>query len=366
MSETLLLLLPQVCNPADAVACWWRVSAGAIVAEGVSADWREFDAALIALAPVSSVRLDWPKPEGETERQRLGVARATALRQGLADTATLHAVAAPVEERLAVAVVANGLMIEWLDWLAVHGADPLAILPAGLVAPWSETWVSASLGPERMIARGGLVAPDEPALRDALIEPGDGEVTSLAPEMLHQRLLWLAAALPLNLRSAQFARRRVLLLDWRRVRELAALALLIPLLGLAMGLVWLIRLESNSSRLAAETARLTSAALGQQITAEAAGAALDSRISASPGAAGSPFSPIAALYQQLQKVPGVATVSITYRPDGTLAVSLAATRAEDINRLLRSLQRIGYLVTATTRPGSGGQMIADLTIRSSQ
>jgi hypothetical protein len=126
----------------------------------------------------------------------------------------------------------------------------------------------------------------------------------------------------------------------------------------------LIRFDRDSARLEAETARLSSAAVGQQVTAEAAAAALDSRIGATPGASGSPFLPLAALYQQLQQLPGITAVSVTYRPDGTLATSLAATRVEDINRLLLSLQRLGYRVTATTRPGTSGQMIADLTLRS--
>lgn len=365
MNEALLLLLPAVCDPADATACWWRVSGDAVVEEGTDGNWRAAQLPIIALATVAAVRLDWPEPQGETERQRLGIARAAAVQQGMADPATLHAVAGSVEDRLAVATVANGSMVEWLDWLGIHGADPVAILPASLVAPWSERWTSAALGPERMIARAGTIAPDEPALRDALVEPGE-EIADVRLEMLHERLVWLASAQPLNLRTGRFARRRLLLLDWRRLRELAALALLIPLLGLAMGLTMLIRLDRESARLEAETARLASAAVGQQVTAAAAAAALDSRIGATPGAAGSPFPPLAALYQQLQQLSGVTAVSVTYRPDGTLAASLAATRVEDINRLLLSLQRLGYRVTATTRPGTSGQMIADLTLRSAE
>jgi general secretion pathway protein L len=373
MSDALLLLLPGVCDPADATACWWHLSADAIVAEGTSAEWRPLASPitggpglpLIALVPVASARIDWPEPQGETEKQRLGVARVAALQQGMADVATLHAVAGQVEGRLAVATVSNGSMVEWLDWIAAQGADPIAVLPSGLVAPWSETWVAAALGPERMIARAGLIAPDEPALRDAFVEPAE-EVVDLATDALGQRLAWLAQLLPLNLRTGRFARRRLLLLDWRRLRELAALALLVPLLGLVMGLVLLIRLDRDSARLEAETARLASAAVGQQVTAAAAASALDAQIGATPGAAGSPFPPLAALYQQLQQLSGVTAVSVEYRPDGTLAASLAATRVEDINRLLLSLQRLGYRVTATTRPGTSGQMIADLTLRSAE
>jgi general secretion pathway protein L len=373
MSDSLLLLLPAVTEPADASACWWRLSNGQVVQEGVDQAWRALvhpptggpGLPLIALTPVSAVRLDWPEPDGDTERQRLGVARAASLQQGMADAATLHAVAGMIEDRLAVAVAANGSMVEWLDWLAGHGADPLAILPAGLIAPWRGQWVAAALGPERMIAREGLVAPDEPALRQALVADGE-EVATLDPEHVAERLAWLAATLPLNLRTGRFARRRLLLLDWRRLRELAAIALLVPLLGLAMGLILLVRLDQSSARLEAETARLASAAVGSEVSAAAAAAALDGRIGATPGAAGSPFSALAALYQQLQQNPGATAVSVTYRPDGTLAASLAATRVEDINRLLLALQRLGYRVTATTRPGTSGQMIADLTLRSAE
>lgn len=373
MSDALLLLLPEVCDHADPTAAWWHLSGEAVMAEGRDGGWRALAAPatggsglpLIALAPTALVRLDWPEPQGETERQRLGVARAAAIQQAMADPATLHAVAGTVDERLAVAVVGNGTMIEWLGWLSAHGTDPLAILPAGLVAPWSEGWVAAALGPERILARAGLVAPDEPALREALIEPGE-EVAELAPDALGQRLAGMAASLPLNLRTGRFARRRLILLDWRRLRELAALALLIPLLGLAMGLVQLVRLDSDASRLEAETARLASAAIGQDVAATAAAAALDTRIGATPGAAGSPFPPLTALYQQIQQSSGLTAVSVAYRPDGTLAASLAATRVEDINRLLLALQRLGYRVTATTRPGTSGQIIADLTLRSAE
>ena len=374
MSDVLILLLPEVCDPADASAHWWHLSAGLVVAEGSDVGWKTLAVPLtgatgmplIALAPVAPVRLDWPEPQGETERQRLGVARAGSLRGGMADTETLHAVADMVEERLATAVVANGTIVEWLDWLALHDADPIAIVPAGLVAPWSEQWVAADLGRERMLARAGLVAPDEPALREMLVEPGL-EVTQLAPTEIGARLAWLSQALPLNLRSGRFARRRVLLLDWRRVRELAALALLIPLLGLGIGLIMLARLDRDSARLEAETARLASGAIGQQVTAAAAAGALDTEIGATPGAAGSPFAPLTALYQQLQQIPGVTAVSVAYRPDGTLAASLSATRVEDLNRLLLGLQRLGYRVTAPTpRQGSSGQIIVDLTLRSTE
>jgi general secretion pathway protein L len=334
--------------------------------QGTGAEWlvRLADSGLplVAFAPVAAVRLSFPAASGETEKQKLGVARAEALGGSMAEPATLHAVAGLVDGRTAVALVGNGAMIEWLDWLKSFGADPVAILPAGLLLPVAEQWQAATLRSERMIGRGDLVLPDEPVLREALV--GAEEVLELPPEVVAERLQWLASTQPLNLRSGRFARRRLFVLDWARVRELAALALLIPLLGIAIALATIIRLNQSSDRLEAETARLASAALGQQVSATAASSALDLRISEVPGAGGSPFVPLAAVYSQVQRVPGASVATLNWRPDGTLAISLAATRTEDVNRILLALQRTGYKVTATSRAGLSGQTIADITVRS--
>lgn len=372
MSDRLLLLLPTGGDRADAAAHWWRVSGVAVVERGSDAAWRALAAPpgggpalpLVALAPVAAVRLTWPEPQGATERQRLGIARAMALQDGMADPSTLHAVAGMVEGRLGVALAANGSMVEWLDWLSAQGADPLAIIPSGLLLPASETWTGAVLGSEQMLRRGDLIVPDEPALRDALV--GGEEVTPFDEADVERRLAFLADTLPLDLRTGRFARRRLLVLDWGRVRELAALALLVPLLALATALIMLIRLNQSSERLEAETAALASRALGQEVSTAAAAGALDARIGETPGASGSPFPPLAALYQQLQAVPGTTAAAVSYRPDGTLTASLAATRVEDVNRLLLALQRSGYRVTATTRSGTSGQLFADLTLRSAE
>jgi general secretion pathway protein L len=366
MTERLLLLLPSVCVPGDATAHWWHVANDTVLEQGTGKEWLARLAGggvpLVALAPVASVRLSFPAAAGETEKQKLGIARAEALAGSMAEPATLHAVAGLVDGRTAVALAANGAMIEWLDWLKSFGADPFAILPAGLLLPVAEHWQAATLGSERMIGRSDLVLADEPVLRGALV--GAEEVLELPPELVAERLLWLASVQPLNLRSGRFARRRLFVLDLARVRELAALALLIPLIGVAIALVTIIRLNQASDRLEAETARLASAALGQQVSAAAASSALDLRISEVPGAGGSPFAPLAAVYSQVQQVPGASVATLNWRPDGTLAISLAATRTEDVNRILLALQRTGYKVTATSRAGPSGQTIADITVRS--
>nr|WP_314444182.1 type II secretion system protein GspL [uncultured Sphingomonas sp.] len=372
MTSGLLLLLPARPAPGDTATCWWQVLEGTIVDHGSGTGWQAMAAPptggpalpVIALAPVAAVGLGWPDPEGATDRQRLGIARAASLAEAMADPATLHAAAGMVEGRLVTARVGNGDMVEWLDWLAAQGIDPLAIVPAGLLLPRTEQWTSAALGPEGMLGRGQLVVPDEPVFRDTLV--GGEEVSVLTEGEVAERLALLARTMPLDLRSGRFAKSRMLVFDWGRMRELAALALLIPLLGLLMAVVLLTRLNQASGQLEAETARLAGATLGQSVTASTAASALDSRISELPGASGSPFPPLAALYQHLQAVPGARASLIRYRADGTLSASIAAGRVEEINRLLLALQRSGYRVTATTRAGDGGQVIADLALRSAE
>lgn len=369
MNDCVILLLPQWCDAADASAHWWRLSDGELAEQGSDDRWREWATRtsnlalpLVALAPVATVRLDHRTPEGQTDRQQLAVARAQSIAASMAEGPTVHGVAGWIEGRLTVAVVANATMLEWLDWLTAQGTDPEAIVPSGLLLPLSDRWRSAVVGSERMLGRDGVVAADEPALRDALV--GDEAVTPLSEQEISARLVALAANRPLNLRTGRFARRHLFVLDWRRLRELAALAMLIPLIGLVMAVVMIFRLEASSDRLDAQSAQVAATVLGREVAPEAAASALDLRIGETPGASGSPFPTIAAVYRELQQVPGSSAGAMGWRPDGTLTVSLAATRAEDINRILAALQRSGYRVTATSGTGANGQAAADVTIRS--
>ena len=55
--------------------------------------------------------------------------------------------------------------------------------------------------------------------------------------------------------------------------------------------------------------------------------------------------------------------AIGWRNDGTLTVTLAGGRVEEINRLLIMLQRDGYRVTAVPQTSPDGRATADITIR---
>jgi general secretion pathway protein L len=355
-------------DAAQGEAHWWRVVDGAIVERGVGTEWlaASADAAkLTALAPAASVRLTLAEASASasTPRQAAAVARVAAIEQSLGDPATLHAVtvAVPGEERaLVTAVVANSAMLEWIDWARALGIDPDHIVPAASLLPVGEAWVAATVGGEQLVGRRALVIPNEPALAEAIL--GGAEVETLPPEAIDTEIAAMAAAPILDLRTGRFAKRRRLVIDRGRIRELALIAAMIPLITLIWAIVAIVRLEASSDRLDADTLRIAEATVGRPVTLDNAEAEMLQRLgsAASPG-----FSaPLAALYAGLQSEAGVSSTLLGYRGDGTLSATLAAPAVTDINRVLVALQRDGYRITAVPRQAPDGRAMVDVTVRS--
>lgn len=365
-----LVLLPEQPLPGLCDASWWRVEAGAIVERGEDERWIELSgrdgADLVALAPAGSVRLQVTEPVGATDRQAAAIA-AAGVREGSAvEGVGVHGVASVVgggdQRRAVAAVVATAAMQQWLDWFGAVGRDPSAIVPVQLLLPEAEEWTDVRIGSEHLVGRGDLRFPYEPGLAEALI--GEEHVRRLPTDELEAELVRLAEAPPLNLRQGPFARRRRLRLERRQIRELALLAACIPLLALVTALVTIVRVNGAADRLDRKTVEVASAALGRPVTAERALTELDLQAARSGGAGGSMSAPMAALFQQMQADQSVTATTLGWRGDGTLSTTVAATRAEDINRLLIALQRNGYQVTAVPRSGADGRQMADITMRS--
>lgn len=372
MADAIVFSLPSVADPERPEAHWWRVVDGAIVARGADAAWVGAAAqatadgtALIGLAPAASVRLAMAEasPSASTPRQAATVARVAAIEQSLGDPDTLHSASAPVagdERALVTAVVANSTMLEWIDWARALGVEPDHIVPAASLLPVGEEWVAAAIGAEHLVGRRALVLPNEPALAEAIV--GGAEVETLAADAIEAEIAAMAEAPILDLRTGRFAKRRRLVIDRDRIRELVVLAALIPIITLLWAIVSIVRLDQSSDRLDSETLEIAEAAVGRPVTLETAEAEMLQRLgaSASPG-----FSaPLSALYAGLQREAGVSSTQIGYRGDGTLSVTLAAPAVTDINRVLVALQRDGYRITAVPRQAPDGRAMAEVTIRS--
>lgn len=359
----LILALPETAGGATAETHWWFVADGAFKAEGVNSEWAQLAAqdrtapVVVALAPSAAVRLivDRTVREGSTPTQAAAVARLDALEMSLGDAGTLHAVSAVDDDRIVTAVVANATMLEWIDWARTAGVELDRIVPTALLLPRTETWTRAAIGADHMLVRGEVVLPNDPAIAEAFVagEPVNG----LGAQAIAATVLRAAGPLPLNLRTGQFAKRRQFLLDRDRVRELAILGLLIPLLTLAWAIVSILRLDQSSDALDRDTIAVAQSALDRPVILENAEAELaqgrdSSRLRVL----------LAALYQALQTEAAVSSTQIGYA-GGNFSATLAAPSVNEINRLLVALQDEGYRVTAVPRQSPDGRSMVDLTIR---
>lgn len=372
MAETLVIALPATPDAELVALHWWRVADGVVVESGVGDEWlgpvdpgdKGADLRVMALAPAESVMLHSASLKGAPPKQAASVARATAIEASLGDNATLHAVASvptAVDQPVTVALVDNGKMLAWLDWLAARNRDPDIIYPAALLLTGGEHWRIGEIAGETIAARQDLAFPHDDTLAAALI--GDEPVETVTPDEIDLSVAQAATTPLVNLRSGRFAKKRRWTVDYERLRELGLLLLVLPLVSLLIALVLLIKLDLDADRLDDLAAARASQVLGKQVPIESAEAELDARLSSIPGAAGGLSAPLAGLYSAVQAEPGITSSAIGWRNDGTLTVTLAGGRVEEINRLLIMLQRDGYRVTAVPQTSPDGRATADITIR---
>jgi len=369
VADTLVFALPEVADPAHREAHWWLIAGGEVINAGVGAEWPALatDAAgqrrrLAALAPTAAVRLAFAPANAAaaSPRQAAAIARVAAVEQSLGDPATLHSASAVLPDgRLMTALVANGTMLEWIDWASAAGVDPDHIVPVATLVPLGEQWVSLTIGADTLIGRGETIMPFEPALTEAIV--GDAEITELSAEEVAAALILAAEAPTIDLRSGRFARRRRIVIERGRIRELVALACLIPLLTLLWAIVSIVKLNASSDRLNTETLRLAEATIGRTPALETAAADI---AQVKGGGSGGLSIALTALFQKLQAEPGISTTQLGYSGNGTLQTTLAAPTVDEINRLLLALQRDGYQVTAVPRQAPDGRSMVDITVRS--
>lgn len=366
LPATLFVALPHDPAGSDDQAHWWRV-VGDSAESGVGSDWRAFVAEarprVIGLAPAALVRLTFSTPvEGvSSPRQSATIARVGAVEQSLGDPETLHTASAPLEgdpPTMVTAVAANSKMREWIDWserLAI-GIDH--IVPAAMVLPLDDDWTATSIGSERIIGRRGTVLPDEPALKDALIEAGE-QPHELESSDVELALLRLAEIPRPDLRVGRFARRRRIVIDRTSVREMALLTLSIIAVTTLMSISQVLKLDSSRSALDAETLEIARAAAGPSVTLETAESTLAAR--AGQAGVGSLSSGVAAVLARLQPEQNVSLSALGYS-GGSLNFTVTGQGPDAINRVLLALQRDGYRVTAVPRTQGDGRTLAEVTL----
>jgi general secretion pathway protein L len=363
-AETLLLFAGDALPGDDSdnrALSWVRMAGARVVAQGHDGDWRDHAArgdgtALLLIVPPSVAPVRWLRFDGLPGAQAEGAAVHAMLADRLDARDRLHAAAragngsAPV----AAAAVDRGWLAAWMDHLAAVGLVPLAAVPMGALT----TMVIGDQAATRTRDHGFAA---EPALIAAL---GGGAAADVMPATAISAALGAAVeAPPLDLLTGAFRARApsALTPEQRRLllRLAAALLIVSALVPLAQMVRW-----SWAAR-DADAAVVAMARAGDVPASDAASAetAIDQRLAVRGGGPLALSVPLSALIAAMQPVPGVAIQSLAYRADGTLSVTLAAPRIDDVNAVLLALQAKGYRVTAQPMTGADGLQKGSVTIR---
>ncbi len=317
----------------------------------------------VALMPSALSVVRWHEPlEDLTEQQALAAARLVVQDNSL-DRDNLHIAAVLDDAGQAVTVsVSKDVMAGGLLQLKALGIDPDAIIPVGwLVAHQEDEFVAADFGFETVLRGKQLIAPDEPSLRNHLT--GDSPVTKL-PEASVDRLLGDAAENgALNLRSGVFAKKVETSMTARQKRTLVWLAAAAVILSLLIPAVQLLKYYAATNEAEAAAMAIAEPVIGPVDTLEAADQKLNDRL-ISENRGNIAFSvPASALFSALQQNQTVSADRISYRRDGTVSATLSAVRNEEINPVLITIQKFGFVITATPRQDATGSAKADITVR---
>lgn len=365
MADAIVFALPENPDSDRSEAHWWLVSGGHVVESGQGAEWIALAAGeerkRVALAPAASVRLAIAeRPAAVSDRQAASIARIAAVEASLSDPAALHSVSVLRNGSVTTAIVDNGVMLAWIDWARDAGADPHHIIPVGALLPLGDGWAMAAFGTEQVIGRAGAIIPNDPALAAELAS--GAEPRELEQQEVESAIVAAVEEPPIDLRVGRMARRRRIVVDRRRIRELALIAAAIPLIVLAYALISIAKLESATDRLDEQTLETAERAIGRPVTLETA----ESELSRQVGGAGygGIMAPLGGLYSALQGEPSVSSTNLAYSADGTLSTTLAAPTVDAINRVLVAVQRNGYRITAVPRQAPDGRSMVDVTVRS--
>ena len=368
--EGLLILLPPAAGGAWR---WWRVaSSGLEAARSYDPDegdiWSDLPegARVVALVPADRAPVR-SRPRGTMPLpQALAAARLEAggeLGEGW-EAGGVHVAVAPGPDAgsLLVASAAHADMDVWLAELAAAGLAPDALVPAALILPAGEGPTVAELEGQPLARTADAAFAGEPELVAAV---AGGEPRRLDDDALAGALLAAWRDPPLDLRQGPYAPKRVSffrLPDWLQLARMAALAALLGVLVLATETIKL-----NRDAAAREAAALAAAQQRFPAAVDLASAqSLAAAELARRGAGGAAFAaPASALLAAMRPIPSLKLRDLGYGADGTLRFQAAAPTADEINRLLTTLQREGWQVTVppSLAPDPTGATVAAITVR---
>jgi len=352
---------------------WWLVEDGAVSASGC--DHNPLTAAnilpaidaeeamqVIALLPSTQSVVRWHEvPKGVTDQQALAAAIVDARAQSL-NPDDLHVAAVRDDNGLATASVAADRLTIGLTQLQSLGLDPDAVIPSGyLLDIVPENAIIADFGFDRVLRAPGLIAADEPLVRNHLVSAGT--ITELQREQLDAAIVSADSHIGINLRTGIFAKKTKRQMTSDQKKNLSWLFAAVLLISISIPLLQLYKYHSATN--SAEEAAIDAASkvIGPANNLDMAEQKLDEKLLAD-NLGNSRFTvPASGLFSALQQSPGVSINRLSYGSNGLLSVELTAIRNEDINPALIAIQNQGFSITATPRQDATGAAKADVTVR---
>lgn len=368
--DALIVIVP---GAADALPMWLRVVDGAVVQQGSGTDWlsacglRDWPSgsAVMLVVPVEATTLYGIAMPELPVRQGRAAARLAALDSGIGQADTLIAVTDQQDDPAVahlVAVAARADVQHWLLWAQHNGLDPDIVMPAALILPApSEGFVRGVVGDEAVL-RGvdTALSADDPI---AAVLIGDAAVAEVPSAAVTEGLIAALDAPVVNFRQGDFAKRTRTSVDTQQLARIAMWCGFIALISLLITLVTIVKLNADASRLDADSVTVAQAVLPAANDAEAAERELTGKLLASGSGAYGFSGSSAGLLTAMQGAPSVGVTLLDRAQDGTLKVTLAAPKADDINIVLLALQAAGFTITATSSADPSGRVLADVTVQ---
>ncbi len=349
-------LVIQLPEDAGADWHWWLVADGTVARYGTGFPDESADYVLVlvpsARCPVQIEPLgDLPRAQAEA------AARLRAEASEKAGLSALHVVASAQGEALLVARTDHASMSGWLARLAEQNIDPQVIFPTSLLLDGPGR---AVIGVEAVARNDSHAITAESALVEAL-GLNDLPVISDIYPLIASRF----SSPPLNLRQGALAKARPAFEGFARWRSLARMAAVASLIGLAILLVDIIKLNLNASDQEAEALAAGQARFPAATDLASVNNLLRAELIRRGAGPGSFAAPASAVLSAMQPLPNLSLRDLGYGDGGILRFTAASPNADEINRLLATLQQSGWQVTVppSLAPDPTGATVAAITVR---
>ncbi|QPQ53997.1 general secretion pathway protein GspL [Allosphingosinicella flava] len=357
MSAALLIFLSR-----GGFAGWMQLADGAVVARGERLEGLPVVSGrtlpITVVVPGDEVSLHWAEfPEGLSEPQAQAAGRIMAADLAAQPVADLHVAVGPEGGNgvRCIALVSALQVAGWIARLADQGIDPDRIVPEPLLLLPPEEGLIRFDKEGLALYRGPADAFSVEAELAALMAPAV-DVQTIDAERFEADLPAALDALPVNLRQGPFAKRRAWKIDWKRVRRMAVLGVVILFLGVAIQFALILRYT-----FAADAAEQERAALAEQVTPGGGPDQLDARLRALGG--GARLTPLAGiLFDAIRNTPNVQLSALGFDENG-LRATILADAPGSIAAVQQQIASRGFAAEAGAIRPQGNRSVAELTMR---